>query len=84
MNYDKVFAKTTRERIVRFYVREFEKQANYILPICSAVYKRNIESTFTIIDLAEATVGVMAPRFIACAQIASEISQNYYPEAMEM
>ena len=53
--YDKtdikgLFAITTEEKMVKYYIKQYERQIKYIFPACSAVVKRPIEQSCTILE----------------------------------
>ena len=47
-----VLAITTKERFVKFHVKEFEKTLKVKFPACSVAAKRHIDQTTTIMDVA--------------------------------
>ncbi len=84
MNLDKLFAKTTKERIVKYYIREYEKQKDYVYPACSIAASRKVETGICIVDLKGGSSVLITPRCYEFVKIASNICQNYYPETLEM
>jgi hypothetical protein len=84
MDIDTLFKNTTKERMIKYYVREYEKQRLYIHPICSALAGRKIETGFTIIDLKGGSTALLSPSVNKFVKIASSICQDYYPETLGM
>eukprot|EP00829_Urostomides_striatus_P012531 TRINITY_DN330_c0_g1_i22.p2 TRINITY_DN330_c0_g1~~TRINITY_DN330_c0_g1_i22.p2 ORF type:complete len:252 (+),score=35.20 TRINITY_DN330_c0_g1_i22:69-824(+) len=82
MNLQKVFTLTTEERLMRYYVREYEKQWLYLHPICCQIAKKKIETCFSIIDLTQGGLGLLSPSVMSFVKIASKICQDYYPETL--
>jgi hypothetical protein len=68
--------------MLKYYVREYEKQRIYIYPICSHVAGRKIESGFTIIDLKDGSSALLSPKVYGFVKIATNICQSYYPETL--
>ena len=52
-----VLAITTKDRFVKFHVKEFEKTLKVKFPACSVAAKRHIDQTTTIMDVAEMVRG---------------------------
>ena len=52
-----VLAITTKERFVKFHVKEFEKTLKVKFPACSVAAKQHIDQTTTIMDVAEMVRG---------------------------
>ena len=80
LNVDTLFKNTTKDRIVRYYVREYERQRHYLHPICCAVAGKKIESEVTIVDLKGGSSSLLSPAVQGFVQVASELCQEYYPE----
>ena len=68
--------------MIKYYVREYEKQRLYIYPICSQLAGCKIECGFTIIDLKDGSSSLLAPKVYKFVKIASGICQDYYPEML--
>ena len=84
MDVEEIFKRTTKERIIKYYIREYEKLRNYIFPACSQLAGRKIETGVAISDLKGGTSILLSPKCLSFVQIASSICQNYYPETLEM
>jgi len=70
--------------MIKYYVREYEKQRHYIYPICCELAGRKVETGFTIIDLDGGSSSILAPSVQGFVKIASGICQDYYPETLGM
>ena len=79
-----MFSKTTKERIIKYYVREYEKQKNFVYTAASLIAGRKIEAGVSIVDLKGGSSALITPRCYSFVKIASAICQNYYPETLEM
>lgn len=84
MNIDAVFKRTTKERIIQYYIRQYERQRVYIYPVCCQLAGRKIETNFTIIDLKGGSSSILSPSVQSFVKIASQICQDYYPETLGM
>jgi len=84
MNIDAVFKRTSKERIIQYYIRQYERQRLYIYPICCHLAGRKIETGFTIIDLKDGSSSLLSPSVQNFIKIASQICQDYYPETLGM
>lgn len=82
MDIDAVFKRTTKERMIQYYIREYERQRFYIYPICCAMAKKKVETNFTIIDLKGGSSSLLSPSVQGFIKIASQICQDYYPETL--
>lgn len=68
---------------MKYYVREYEKQRDYIYPACSTAVGRRIETGITIVDLKGGSSILLTPRCYSFVKMASAICQNYYPEMLD-
>jgi len=84
MNIDTVFKVTTKERIIQYYIRSYERQRHYIYPACSKLAGKKVETNFTIIDLKGGSSSILSPSVQGFVKIASQICQDYYPETLGM
>jgi hypothetical protein len=82
MNIDAVFKATTKEKMIQYYIRSYERQRYYIYPVCSNLTGRKIETNFTIIDLKGGSSSLLSPSVQGFIKIASQICQDYYPETL--
>ena len=82
MNLDEVFKRTTKEKMIQYYIREYERQRLYIYPICCQLAKRKVETSFTILDLKDGSMSLLSPSVQGFTKIATGICQDYYPETL--
>ncbi len=82
LDLTELFKRTTQERIIKYYVREYEKQRNYIYPVCSQAAGKKVETGFTIVDLTNGSSVLLSPSCYSFVKIASTICQDYYPETL--
>jgi len=68
--------------MIKYYVREYERQRHYIYPICCAQMGKKVETGFTIIDLKDGSTSLLSPSVQGFVKIASGICQDYYPETL--
>ena len=83
-NFDELMNATTKERFIRYYIREYEKQRLYILPACSRAAGKIIETGLTILDLLGGSSVLLSKKCYSLVQTASSICQDYYPETLGM
>ncbi len=85
--YDKtdvkeLFKITTEENMVNYYIKQYERQMKYIFPACSAVVKRPVEQSCTILDANGIGIGALIGPIKGFLKLASSIGQDYYPEML--
>ena len=85
--YDKtdvneLFKITTEDKMVKYYIKQYERQVKYIFPACSAVVKRPVEQSCTILDANGIGVFSLAGPIKGFVKLASDIGQDYYPEML--
>eukprot|EP00158_Paraphelidium_tribonemae_P001069 Partr_v1_DN23937_c0_g1_i1_m48867 putative SEC14 cytosolic factor len=81
VDLDKLFKITTRERMQKFFIFEYERLIRLRLPACSEAAGKHIGTSFTILDLKNCGV-MQALKIKDLLQLVIEIGQNYYPETM--
>jgi len=69
-----LFKITTKERLLRHYIRECEKAKLFIYPICSKVYKRLIEQCVIIMDLNKGSSKIFSSDVRSIVQEVSKLS----------
>ena len=82
VNLDKLFQVTTEERMISYYIREYERLMKWRFPACSAVLKKPIEQSLTILDLENIGISNLVGKTKAIMQLATNIGQDYYPEML--
>ena len=82
INLDELFKTTTDERLIKYYVQEYERLMKYRFPSCSKRMGKIIDQSFTILDLEGIGVTNLIGRTRKFLSIATKIGQDYYPENM--
>ena len=85
--YDKtdvkgLFKITTEENMVKYYIKQYERQMKYIFPACSAVVQKPIEQSCTILDANGIGITSLVGPIKGFLKLASDIGQDYYPEML--
>ena len=85
--YDKtdvngLFKITTEEKMVKYYIKQYERQIKFIFPACSAVVQRPVEQSCTILDANGIGILSLAGPIKGFVKLASDIGQDYYPEML--
>ena len=85
--YDKtdvkaLFKITTEENMVKYYIKQYERQMKYIFPACSAVVQKPIEQSCTILDANGIGITSIVGPIKGFLKLASDIGQDYYPEML--
>jgi hypothetical protein len=78
----KVFKVTSEERIIKFYIKEYERLLKYRLPACSTVANKIIEQSLTIIDVEGLGISLVTGEVKKFLKLAANVGQNYYPEML--
>ena len=85
--YDKtdvkgLFKITTEDKMVKYYIKQYERQSKYIFPACSAVVKRPVEQSCTVLDANGIGITSLFGPIKGFVKLASDIGQDYYPEML--
>lgn len=83
MDLEKLFKITTKERLETCFIYDYERLTRVRFPACSKKAGRNIETSFSILDLKDCSV-MQAYKIKDILQLIISIGQNYYPETMGM
>lgn len=51
LNLPELMTITTEERLLKFHIQEYERATRVILPVCSKLCNRSIDTTFGILDV---------------------------------
>jgi hypothetical protein len=78
----RIFEITTEERMIRYYLREYESMVTYRLPACCIAAGYPVEQSFTILDLGGSSTKLMKKNVYNFVKLASGIAQDYYPEIL--
>ena len=68
--------------MVKYYIKQYERQIKYIFPACSAVVKRPVEQSCTILDANGIGIMSLFGPIKGFLKLASDIGQDYYPEML--
>ena len=79
---DGLFKITTEEKMVKYYIKQYERQVKYIFPACSAVVQKPVEQSCTILDANGIGIFSLVGPIKGFVKIASDIGQDYYPEML--
>ena len=79
----KLFKVTTEERMVKYYVRKYERLMKWRFPGCSGVMKKPIKQSLKILDCNGLEVISLVGKTRSFVQSAINIGQDYYPEILD-
>mmetsp|Transcript_9504 Transcript_9504/g.18387 ORF Transcript_9504/g.18387 Transcript_9504/m.18387 type:complete len:331 (+) Transcript_9504:995-1987(+) len=82
LNVKRLFEVTNSERMLRYFVREYERLVCVILPACSETAGYRVEQTFSILDLGGAGTRLMKKQVYNLIKLASNVAQENYPELL--
>lgn len=78
-----LFKVTTEERMMKYYVKEYERLMKYRFTACTKAFgKLPIEQGMTILDVNGVGVFTLTGQVRGFLKIATNIAQNYYPEML--
>ena len=80
VDIDRILAVTTEDRLVRYYIREYERTIEDRLPACSRVFGRDIRQYTSIFDLKGVSMGMMTKKLIDFVKRTGKITGEFYPE----
>jgi len=81
-NIKELFTITTEERMLKYYVKEYEKSMKFRYAACSNMTGTFIEQSVTILDMKGEAMKFMFGKTREFVQIASKFAQDYYPEML--
>jgi hypothetical protein len=82
VNLTNLFKITTEDRMMKYYIKEYERLMKYRFPSCSKARGSIIEQSLTVLDMDGVGLGMLAGKTKEFVKIASDIGQNYYPEML--
>jgi hypothetical protein len=82
VNLTELFKITSEDRMMKYYIKEYERLMKYRFPSCSKSAGKLIEQSLTILDMDGIGMGMLAGKTRDFVKIASDIGQNYYPEML--
>ena len=80
VDVDKLLTVTTEDKLKKYYIREYERLMKRRFPACSAVLKKPVQQSLTILDLEG--ISHLVGKTKAYLQIASSVGQDYYIEKL--
>ncbi len=81
-NIDEVLVRSSEERMMKHYVKEYERVLKYRFDCCSIKSGKIIEQSCTIICVDGLGISAMTGKVKRFMGLASNIGQNYYPEML--
>ena len=78
----RIFQLTTEERMIRYYIREYDSMVKIRIPACAVAAGYAVEQTLTILDLGGSSTKLMKSSVYKFVKLASGIAQDYYPEIL--
>lgn len=82
INMDQIHQITTEERLIRYYIREYESMVKIRIPACCRAAGVPVEQSLTILDLGGSSTKLMKKSVYNFVKLASGIAQDYYPEIL--
>jgi len=82
VNLSELFKVTTEDRMMKYYIKEYERLMKYRFPACSKQAGKLIEQSLTILDMEGIGMSILGGKTKEFVKIASDIGQNYYPEML--
>ena len=82
LNVKEIFKITSSERMMRYYIKEYERLMKYRFTACSRAAGKIIEQSLTIIDVDGVGMGIFSGKIKEFVKIAADLGQNYYPEML--
>ena len=82
IDMDRIHAITSEERLIRYYVKEYETMVKVRIPACIRQARAPVEQSLTILDLGGSSTKLMKKSVYNFVKLASSIAQDYYPEIL--
>lgn len=82
LDLKQIFEVTNTDRMIKYYVREYERTLLNRLPACTQAAGVKVEQSLTILDLEGFSMKMMSKQTYDFIKIASSIAQDYYPEML--
>lgn len=79
---DVLFKNTTEDRMIKYYIKEYERTQIYRFPCASREVNRFVEQSVVILDVEGIGLSILTGKVKEFMKLASEIAQNYYPETL--
>jgi hypothetical protein len=81
-NIDEVLTRSNEERMMKYYVKEYERVLRYRFDCCGIKFNKIIEQSCTILCANGLGISIMSGKVKRFMKLASDIGQNYYPEML--
>lgn len=81
-NIDEVLTRSNEERMIKYYIKEYERVLRYRFDACGIKAQKIIEQSCTIICANGLGISMVTGKTKKFMNIASSIGQNYYPEML--
>lgn len=78
----RIYQITTEERMVRYFIKEYESMLTYRIPSCCIAAGYRVEQSLTILDLGGSSTKLMKSSVYNFVKLASNVCQDYYPEIL--
>lgn len=82
INMDRIHQITSEERLIRYYIKEYESMVKIRIPACCRAAGVPVEQSLTILDLGGSSTKLMKKSVYNFVKLASSIAQDYYPEIL--
>jgi hypothetical protein len=79
---DDVFKITNEDRLIKYYVKSYERLLKTMFPACSKVRGEIVEQCCTIIDVEGVGIGAVTGRIRKLMNLAFKVGQDNYPEIL--
>jgi hypothetical protein len=82
VNLTELFKVTDEARMMKYYIKEYERLMKYRFPACTKAAGRLIEQSLTILDCDGVGISMVVGKTKDFVKLAADIGQNYYPEML--
>jgi len=81
-NVDEVFTRSNEERIMRYYIKEYERNLLYRMNCCGIKIGKIVEQSVTILCGKDLGISMYTGKVKTFTKISSNLAQDYYPEML--
>lgn len=81
-NIDEVLKRSNEERMMKHYIKEYERVLRYRFDCCGIKYGKIVEQSCTILCANGLGISILTGKVKRFMKLASDIGQNYYPEML--
>ena len=82
VDIDELFKLTSQDRVMRYYIKEYERLMKYRLPACSLKQNKIVEQILVILDMEGIGLSIFGSRIQEFIKIAADLASDYYPETL--